>query len=187
MHVTRMAPLTDVLLISLAPAVDSRGFFARTYCRDEFRYWGIRDSFVQSSISYSVRRGTLRGLHFQRPPSREGKLVRCTRGAILDVVVDLRAESPTTCVSQTTVLSAENHQAIYVPPGFAHGLQTLEDDTEVLYEMTDRYEPELADGVRWNDPKFGIVWAFIPPILSARDAGYPDFNREQALQWRAYW
>lgn len=181
MKIERMDVLTDVLLVAVDPIVDSRGFFARTYCRDEFLDWGIREPFVQCSISYSAHRGTLRGLHFQRPPSREAKLVRCTRGSAFDVAVDLRTGSPTSCRWQAVELSAANQLAVYIPPGFAHGLQTLEDDTEVLYQMTDVHTPALADGVRWDDPSFGIVWPILPPTTSARDATYPDFNRQRAL------
>jgi dTDP-4-dehydrorhamnose 3,5-epimerase len=184
MKFMRMDLLSEVLIISLEPAVDFRGFFARTYCRDEFLAWGIREQFVQCSVSYSLRRGTLRGLHFQRPPSREAKLVRCTRGTVLDVVVDIRAESPTVSRWKAIELSAKNHKAVYVPPGFAHGLQTLEDDTEVLYQMTDTHAPHLADGVRWDDPAFGVKWPILPPIVSARDAAFPEFRRNRALRWR---
>ncbi|HEY8507269.1 MAG TPA: dTDP-4-dehydrorhamnose 3,5-epimerase [Steroidobacteraceae bacterium] len=168
--------LEGVLLVDIERHTDERGFFARTWCAREFAAAGIDTPLVQTSVSWNARRGTLRGMHFQRPPSREGKLVRCTRGRMLDVLVDLRPESATFLKHVRVELEAETYRAVYVPPGVAHGFQTLVDDTEVLYCMTDYHAPELAAGVRWNDPAFGIEWPITPPIMNARDASYPDFQ-----------
>lgn len=167
--------LPGAFVIEIEPHPDVRGFFARTFCRDEFTAAGLPGEFIQSSISVNLRRGTLRGLHFQAPPRAEPKLVRCNRGALFDVIVDLRADSATYCRWFGTELSADNRRALYVPSGFAHGFQTLTDDTEVAYQMAESYVPELARGVRWNDPAFGIAWPIDPPFLSERDANYPDY------------
>jgi dTDP-4-dehydrorhamnose 3,5-epimerase len=155
---------------------DSRGFFARSWCAREFGQAGLPEHIVQSSISFNRKRGTLRGMHLQRPPSAEGKLVRCIRGAIYDVVIDLRIDSASYLTHVGLNLDPDSRRALFVPPGCAHGFQTLEDETEVLYMMTDFYEPELALGVRWNDPVFGIEWPIDMPIMNERDAKYPDFD-----------
>ena len=156
---------------------DERGFFARTFCVDEFQAHGLNARLVQCSISFNKRRGTLRGLHWQMPPAAECKLVRVTRGAIFDVIVDLRAGSPTFKQHFTADLTADNRREIYVPEGFAHGFQTLEDDTEIFYQMSCGHSPPLARGVRWNDPAFGIQWPEIEQrIMNERDANYPDFE-----------
>lgn len=162
-------------LVRLERHVDERGFFARSFCAEEFPASGLPGQFVQCNVSFNSRRGTLRGMHYQRAPRAEGKLVRCTMGAALDVIVDLRKESPTYCRWAAVEISAENRLALYVPPGVAHGFQTLVDGTELFYQMTDYYAPQLADGVRWNDPAFRIEWPIPNPILSARDASYADF------------
>jgi len=175
MRLTRVA-LGGVVLVEPEPAVDERGLFARTYCRREFEQHGIAGELVQTSVSWNARRGTLRGLHLQLAPSAEGKLVRCVRGRLMDVIVDLRPDSPTYLQHLAIELEATARRAVYIPPGCAHGFQTLADDTELLYYMTDYYQPELASGVRWNDPAFGIAWPDPAPILSPRDAGYPDFD-----------
>jgi len=185
MKIREFAILRDVLLVEPEPITDERGFFSRTYCRDEFIVHGIRDPFIQCSISFSICRGTLRGMHFQRAPSREAKLVRCTQGAAFDVVVDLRPGSPTYCRWESVEITAQNRLAVYVPPGFAHGLQTLVDGSEMLYQMTDMHAPMLADGVRWNDPAFGIVWPIATPILSQQDAAYADFRHDPERAWPA--
>lgn len=179
----RLTPLAmaGVVLVEPEPAVDERGLFARTYCRREFEQHGIHGDLVQTSVSWNARRGTLRGLHLQLAPSAEGKLVRCVRGCVVDVVLDLRAHSATYLQHVAIELDAGTRRAIFIPPGCAHGFQTLADDTELLYCMTDYYQPELASGVRWNDPAFGIVWPVPDPILSPRDAGYPDFD---SSAWR---
>lgn len=132
---------------------------------------------VQSNISLSKRKGTLRGIHYQAPPHAEAKLVRCTAGSIYDVIIDLRPESPTFEKYAAEVLTARNHKMLYVPEDFAHGFLTLEDDSEVFYQMSEFYVPEQSKGVRWNDPVFGIEWPIAPCILSERDRSYPDFNR----------
>ena len=168
--------LPETAIVDVEGHVDSRGLFARTFCENEFAAAGLPTRFVQSSVSFNTRRGTLRGLHYQVPPKAEGKLVRCTRGAIYDVVVDLRSESATFLRWIGVELTAENRRALYVPPGCAHGFQTLTDDTEVLYLMTEFYAPETARGVRWNDPIFGVEWPIPNPTLSERDAAYPDFR-----------
>jgi dTDP-4-dehydrorhamnose 3,5-epimerase len=171
------ASLPGAWLIEIEPMADERGHFARSFCRDAFREQGIDTDFIQSSVSFNTRNGTLRGLHFQSAPAAEGKLVRCTRGAIFDVVLDLRPHSPTYLRWQAFELTAVNTAAVFIPPGLAHGFQTLSDETEVFYQMTTRYAPALATGVRWNDPAFGITWPIVNPILSPRDASYPDFHR----------
>lgn len=158
---------------------DARGFFARCYCESEFSRAGLPTEFVQASLSFSDRRGTVRGLHFQWPPSREGKLVRCIRGAIHDVLLDLRPHCPTYLKHVAIELNADNREAVFIPPGVAHGFQTLADSSEVYYQMTDRHAPELAAGLRWNDPAFGIHWPIQDDVVvSQRDANCPDFRRE---------
>jgi dTDP-4-dehydrorhamnose 3,5-epimerase len=157
---------------------DRRGFFARTWCTREFEQHGLISRMVQASVSFNRKKGTLRGLHYQVPPSQEAKLVRCTAGAIYDVIVDLRPKSATFLQHIGVSLSAENHHALYIPPGFAHGFQTLVDDSEVSYMMTDFYEPQYARGVRWDDPAFGVVWPPDERVIIERDNGYPDFGPE---------
>ena len=156
---------------------DARGFFARSWCRDEFGARGLDPDLAQCSISFNPRRGTLRGLHWQAAPFEEAKLVRCTRGAIFDVVLDLRPASPTFLRHIAVVLSAESRAAVYVPKGVAHGFQTVEAASEVFYQISQAYVPALARGVRWNDPQFGIAWPIDDPILSERDGAYADFAR----------
>jgi dTDP-4-dehydrorhamnose 3,5-epimerase len=168
-------PLSPACLIEVEPLRDDRGFFARTFCQDEFSRHGLPDNFVQCSLSFNRRRGTLRGLHYQAEPCPEAKLVRCTRGAVFDVMLDLRRDSPGYCRWFATELSADNARAVYVPPGFAHGFQTLCDDAEVFYQMAAAYRPELSRGARWNDPAFAIAWPIEEPILSPRDARFPDY------------
>jgi dTDP-4-dehydrorhamnose 3,5-epimerase len=170
--------LAGAALVRLDRQGDERGFFARSVCADEFRAHGLPGTFVQSSISWSRRRGTLRGLHFQWPPSHEGKLVRCVRGAIYDVLLDLRPAQPTYLRHQAVTLDQDNRDAVFVPSGVAHGFQTLADDTEVLYQMSDVHAPELAGGVRWNDAAFDIRWPLSGDIvLSERDTSWPDFEQ----------
>jgi dTDP-4-dehydrorhamnose 3,5-epimerase len=165
-------------LVRVQPRADNRGFFARTYCAQEFAAAGLPPQIVQASVSFSLRRGTLRGMHFQWPPSREGKLVRCLRGAVFDVLLDLRPRSPTYLQHVSVHLDEEDRDSVFVPHGVAHGFQTLADATEVLYQMTDLYTPDLATGVRWNDRSFGIEWPEGGPIvISDRDAQYGDFDR----------
>lgn len=158
---------------------DTRGSFARTYCEKEFHEVGIDITFCQCNISFNHRRGTLRGMHFQKHPVPEGKLVRVTSGAIYDVALDLRQGSGTYCKWVGVELNADTHRALYIPPGLAHGFQTLTDSVEVFYQMTAFYNPELASGCRWNDPAFNIQWPIGDPILSQQDANYPDFDRDR--------
>lgn len=176
----RFTPLevAGVVRVQIEPREDERGFFARTVCAREFAAQGLPAQFVQSSISWSRRRGTVRGLHFQWPPSHEDKLVRCLRGAVHDVLLDLRPQSPSYLAHVAVALDAHSRDAVFVPSGVAHGFQTLSDDCEVLYQMSDYHAPELAGGVRWNDPRFAISWPITAGVtLGARDAAYPDFER----------
>jgi len=167
--------LNGAFLIAPERHEDQRGWFARTFCRDEFMAHGLVGDFVQCSASFNARRGTLRGMHFQRPPHAETKLVRCTRGAVHDVLLDLRPEAPSFRRWQAIELTEANGLAVYVPAGLAHGFQTLTDAAEVLYQIDERYHPDAGGGVRWDDSVFAIAWPIRPPILSARDAAYADF------------
>jgi len=170
-------PLPGAMLVDIEPMADQRGFFARTWCSREFEAQGLSGALVQVSISRNTRKGTVRGMHLQLPPSREAKLVRCTRGAIHDVIIDMRPESSGYLEHFGVDLSASTHQALYVPPQMAHGFQTLEDDTDVLYQMSDFHAPELGCGWRWNDPTFGIRWPLRDDVtILPRDARYADFD-----------
>lgn len=154
---------------------DERGFFARAWCQKEFEAHGLESGLVQCNISFSKTRGTLRGMHYQAAPYEEAKLVRCTRGAIYDVMIDLRPDSPTFKQYVAVSISAENRKMVYIPKGFAHGFQTLEDDTEVFYQMTEFYHPDSSKGIRWNDPTFGIDWPIEVSVISERDRLYTNF------------
>jgi dTDP-4-dehydrorhamnose 3,5-epimerase len=167
--------LQGVFLIEPERNEDERGFFARVWCQREFEEHRLNPRLVQCSISFNRKRGTLRGMHYQVGPFAEAKLVRCTRQSIYDVVVDLRTQSLTFKQHVAVVLSAENHKMLYVPEGCAHGFQTLEDNAEVFYQMSEFYSAKHARGVRWNDPAFGIVWPIAGPIMLERDKTYPDF------------
>ena len=156
--------------------MDERGFFARTFCQNEFRDHGLATSFVQCNLSHNYKRGTLRGMHFQISPHQEAKLVQCTQGAIYDVIIDLRSASPSYLTHTAVVLTAYDHNMIYVPEGFAHGFLTLEDQTSVFYQMSAFFAPAYERGLRWNDPIFNIQWPEQPQIISERDANYPDFS-----------
>ncbi|AOO80387.1 dTDP-4-dehydrorhamnose 3,5-epimerase [Bosea vaviloviae] len=169
-------PLTGAFKIRLDTQADERGFFARRFCAATFADHGLETDFVQRSVSYNARRGTLRGLHFQAPPHAETKIVRCTRGSIFDVIVDLRAKSPTFGRWHAETLTADNHIALYVPKGFAHGFQTLEDVTEIDYEITPAYVPGFARGVRFDDKELGIEWPISSAILSDRDRNLPGLR-----------
>jgi dTDP-4-dehydrorhamnose 3,5-epimerase len=168
--------LAGALLIELERIEDARGFFARAFCAREFEKRGLASRFVQSSISWNAKAGTLRGMHFQVPPHRETKLVRCTSGAIWDAIVDLRADSPTRLRWFGAELSAENRRMLYIPAGFAHGFVTLEPSSEVFYEMDEFYAPQAGRGLRWNDPALGIAWPRQPEVIAERDATYPDLD-----------
>ncbi len=168
--------LEGAYIVTPEPLRDERGFFARTWCQREFAAHGLNSSLAQCSISFSERKGTLRGLHFQMAPYQETKLVRVTAGAIFCVIVDLRPDSPTFTQYLGHILTACNRQMLYVPEGFAQGFQTLEDHTEVLYQISEFYVPESARGVRWNDPAFHIEWPPDDRIIATRDQSFPDFN-----------
>lgn len=168
-------PLRGAYIIDPERVEDSRGFFARTWSQDEYAARGLTARVVQCSISFNKVKGTLRGLHYQTGSHREAKLVRCTMGAVYDVIVDLRAESPTYRHHFGVVLSAQDRRMVFVGEGFAHGFQTLEDGSEVFYQISQFYAPEHATGVRWNDPAFGITWPLRPSVMSDRDRAYPDF------------
>jgi dTDP-4-dehydrorhamnose 3,5-epimerase len=156
--------------------VDERGSFARVWCAREFEQRGLNPKLVQSSVSANKLKGTLRGMHYSVAPHAEAKVIRCARGAIYDVLLDLRPESPALCTWFALTLSADNGCALYVPEGVAHGFQTMEDASDVLYQMSEFYDPACARGVRWNDAAFGIQWPEVHPILSERDRVYPDFE-----------
>jgi dTDP-4-dehydrorhamnose 3,5-epimerase len=162
------------------PIADSRGLFARTFCEDEFARAGIPFRALQCAATYSEKAFTLRGMHWQAAPSREGKLVRVTRGRIFDVAVDLRPDSPAYLRWVGVELDAEGREALHIPPGCAHGLLTLEAGTEVFYQMSDVHRPDLARGARWNDPRFAIAWPREPEMILPRDAEYPDYAPEGA-------
>jgi dTDP-4-dehydrorhamnose 3,5-epimerase len=180
--------IAGVKLVRLRPTFDDRGFFARAFDVNEFAQAGLPTHFVQSSVSFNLKAGTVRGMHFQWPPSTEGKLVRCTRGAMHDVFLDLRPESASYLMHAAVRLDPENRDAVYIPHGVAHGFMSLEDSTEVHYQMTDFFASNLGAGFRWNDPAFGIVWPRTDAIVvSERDTHYPDFDRhafEAELQGR---
>ncbi len=197
--------LKGAFLIEPEKLEDERGFFARSFCAREFEEHGLNPRVVQCNISYNVRKGTLRGMHYQVAPYEEAKLVRCTTGGIYDVIIDLRPNSntycqwigfelssprsplPTNCSplaahsSQPTAhcspLTAHCYRMLYVPEGFAHGFLTLQDNTEVFYQMSEFYAPDTARGLRWNDPAFGIEWPLEPAVLSEKDRNYPEFSR----------
>jgi dTDP-4-dehydrorhamnose 3,5-epimerase len=173
-------PIDGAVLVRIEPQRDSRGFFARTFCVAQFAEHGLPADALQSSVSFNERPGTVRGMHFQWPPSREAKLVRCVRGRLCDVLLDLRPRSPSYLQHIAITLDEDNRDAVFIPHGVAHGFQTLAAATEVQYQMTDVYAPQLAAGVRWNDPGFAIRWPMTEDIvISERDAAYADFNRLQ--------
>ncbi len=172
----RETKLPGAFIIELEQFADERGFFANAWTEEELSEKKLTTHFVAGQISFSKRKGTLRGLHFQTPPAGQAKLVRCTSGAIYDVAVDLRRESPTFKQWVAVELTAQNRLMFYVPVGFAHGFQTLADETEVLYQVTAAYSPANYQGVRWNDPAFGIQWPDAERIIIARDSAYPDFQ-----------
>jgi dTDP-4-dehydrorhamnose 3,5-epimerase len=167
--------LRGAWLIDAEPMQDHRGFFARTFCAREFAQHGLETDFVQHSTSYSSAKGTLRGMHFQRAPHAEVKIVRCLKGAIWDVIIDLRPGSPTYRRWQAFELTAENRRQLYIPAGCAHGFQTLCDDTEAGYLISAYYAPSAACGVRYDDPAFAIAWPLPPGPMSMMDKGWPDF------------
>lgn len=171
-------PLVGAYTIELDRIGDDRGFFARLFCAKEFSNAGLIDSFVQINNSLTRDKGTLRGMHYQLPPSAEVKVVRCIKGSLFDVILDLRPDSPSFCKWHGDTLSAENRRMMYVPKGCAHGFITLEDDTEAFYLAGAPYSPEQERGVRYNDLKFNIEWPIEPMVISAKDEKWPDFDPE---------
>jgi dTDP-4-dehydrorhamnose 3,5-epimerase len=169
-------PLERARIIELEKLVDERGFFARYFCEEQFAANGLETRFVQINNSRTSRKGTLRGFHYQLPPAAEVKVVRCIRGAMWDVIVDLRPDSTTFKKWFGLELSAENRLMMYVPRGFAHAIMTLTDDAEVLYLVSAFYGPEHERGLRWNDPAIGVEWPFAPVEISAKDAAWPDLD-----------
>jgi dTDP-4-dehydrorhamnose 3,5-epimerase len=165
--------IAGACLIEPQKIEDARGFFARVFCREEFDAHGLKSEMAQCNISFNAQRGTLRGMHYQTAPRKEIKIVRCTRGAIYDVLLDLRPQSPTFRLWEAASLTAENCRMLYVPGGVAHGFQTLADDTEVFYQMSEVHAEDCARGVRWDDPAFAIEWPIKRPILSDRDRSRP--------------
>jgi dTDP-4-dehydrorhamnose 3,5-epimerase len=164
--------LAGAFIIDIEQRGDSRGFFARTFCQHEFEEHGLKPVIAQANLAYNATKGTLRGMHFQYPPAAETKLVRATRGAILDTIVDLRPESPTYLEHISVELSADNHRALYVPERFAHGYQVLEDSTETTYQVGEFYTPEVEGGLRYDDPRLGLEWPLPVGEMSEKDAGW---------------
>ena len=173
--------LKGAFIIELERFCDERGFFARSWCQKEFEKHGLNPRLAQCNISYNISKGTLRGMHYQVSPCEEAKLIRCTMGGIFDVIVDLRPESPTFKHYFAEIITAEDRRMIYIPEGFAHGFLTLQDGTELLYQMSGFYSPDHARGVRWNDPAFGIEWPTEVKVISDRDKNYPDFRIPKGL------
>jgi dTDP-4-dehydrorhamnose 3,5-epimerase len=171
-------PISGVTVIELEPRVDGRGAFARTFCVDEFASHGLPTDYPQCNLSVNIAAGTLRGMHYNAEPHGESKLVRCVRGAIYDVVVDLRPGSPTRFEHVGVELTADNRRALFVPVGCAHGFVTLADDSDVYYHMGSRYVASAARGLRWNDPALAIHWPLMPTTMSAADARYQDLDIE---------
>jgi len=168
--------LPGVFVVAPESREDERGLFARTFCAREFAERGLDARVAQCSVSFNPRMATLRGLHYQAAPHAEAKLVRCTRGEIFDVALDLRPDSPAFQRHVALTLSADDRRALYIPPGCAHGFETLADDCEVLYQISEFHVPEAARGVRWDDPAFAIPWPLAPAVISERDRSYPDFQ-----------
>lgn len=169
----RTTPIESVAILELEERRDDRGFFARSFCRDEFEVNGLLPDVAQCNISYNHVAGTLRGMHFQLAPATEAKLVRCIAGAVIDIIVDLRPDSPTYLQHVSVELTASNRRSLYVPPMFAHGYQTLVADTEVLYQVSERYTPGMERGLRHDDPALGLTWPLPVTAISAKDAAWP--------------
>ena len=170
-------PLKGAYVVELEKHEDERGFFARSWCAKEFSSKGLDTKLVQCNVSFNKKKGTLRGLHYQLPPHAETKLVRCTRGSLYDVIVDLRAESRTFLKWFGVELTTGNYRMVYIPQRFAHGFQTLEDGTEILYQMSEFYAPEAARGISWNDPQVGIIWPEGDRTMSKKDQEYVDLDK----------
>ncbi len=171
-------PLHGAYTIDLNKIGDDRGFFARLFCTDEFSNAGLLERFIQINNSLTKDKGTLRGMHYQLPPAAEVKVVRCIQGALFDVIIDLRPDSPSYTQWYGETLSAVNRRMMYVPKGFAHGFLTLEEDTEAFYLAGAPYSPEQERGLRYNDPKFNIIWPAEPVNISQKDVEWPDFNKD---------
>jgi dTDP-4-dehydrorhamnose 3,5-epimerase len=170
--------IKGVYIIQPELLTDERGFFARSFCKEEFQKHELETDIVQCNISYNKKKGTLRGMHYQVPPFEEAKMVSCTKGSIYDVIVDLRRDSPTCCQWVATEINDKNFKMMYIPKGCAHGFQTLEENAIVYYQMTEFFHPECAKGVRWNDPVFKIDWPIIQTvIISENDQKYPEFKQ----------
>jgi dTDP-4-dehydrorhamnose 3,5-epimerase len=169
-------PLRGAYVLEPQRIEDDRGFFARVFCRNELTKLGLKTDIAQTNMAFSHRRGTLRGLHFQQAPYAEVKIVRCTKGAIYDVIVDLRPESPSFKHWFGAELSESNRKILYVPEGFAQGYLTLTDGAEMYYSTSEIYHPEAAFGIRYNDPEFGIVWPAAVEVMSQQDRGWPDYS-----------
>lgn len=178
----RKLPVQGAFIVEPSPHIDERGYFMRTWCREEFEKLGLHPALSQCSVAFNHREGTLRGLHYQLAPNEEVKLVRCIRGAIYDVVLDIRPDSPTFLQHAGFVLNSENRLMMYVPKGCAHGYQTLTDQAEVEYYISAAYAPELARGVRWNDPVHNIRWPLPVTVISERDRNFPDFQVTPSLK-----
>ncbi len=168
--------LRGAFIVELEPFEDERGFFARSFCKKEFEKQGLNHNIVQCNVSYNKKKGTLRGMHYQVAPHEEAKIVSCTSGALYDVIVDLRVDSVTFKKWIAIELSATNKRMVYIPEGFAHGFQTLQDDTEIFYQMLEYYHPESARAIKWNDPALGIIWPLRDPIMSTKDRNYLDYE-----------
>ncbi len=182
--------LSGAYIIDLEPRTDSRGFFARAFCQQEFEAHGLKPTIAQANLAFNHRKGTLRGMHFQFPPAAETKVVRCTRGAILDIIVDLRPESPTYLQHTAVELTEDNHRALYVPERFAHGYQVLRDMTETSYQVGEFYTPGSEGGLLYNDPRLRLSWPLPVSVISEKDAAWPlldaqeaDLKNRMSLQW----
>jgi dTDP-4-dehydrorhamnose 3,5-epimerase len=167
--------IRGAFILDAEQIADERGFFARSWARDEFEAHGLKPDLAQCNLSYNHRKGTVRGMHWQAAPHAETKLVRCTQGGMYDVIIDLRPDSPTYLRWVGVELTAENRRALYIPEGCGHGFQTLADATEVFYMITEYYTPAAARGMRWNDPAINVTWPLAVTVISERDAQYPDF------------
>lgn len=175
-------PLKNAFVIELEKHGDDRGFFARTFCKKEFAEIGLDNEIVQINNSLSIGKATLRGIHYQLPPKAETKIVKCIKGSLWDVMVDLRPESPTFLKWYGTELNEENRRMMFVPKGYGHGFITLTDNTETIYLVTEFYSPEFERGLRWNDPRIGINWPISPQTISLKDNSHPDFNERIHLK-----
>ncbi len=170
--------LKGAFVLEVKKIEDERGFFGRSWCKRELEEHGLNADVVQANVSYNKAKGTLRGMHFQKSPYQETKLVRCTRGAIVDVIIDLRPSSPTYKQWIGVELTEDNYKMLFVPEDFAHGFITLKDNTEVTYQVTQYYTPGAEGGIRWNDPAFNIQWPIQPTVVSGKDQAHPDFTEE---------